>query len=216
MVKAVTMSKYFERKRHWFVVGIIIGILLGIMLCSAVNVFAMSGLIKKPLVEVKAQLAEQVEINNKLRAELSVVKAQNMKLEAQIKVPIAAPIGANNTVEQLLQEIRVGRDYKVHNDKEIYVEREKSYQLQLKNQNDELLKLYGIFAILILALVWIVKNMFREMSNARYYQLSIAKMSQNGELEQVMKQKREIEDKKKLTYRAVNLYKSVMGRKEAL
>lgn len=168
--------------------------------------------------EVKGDLNGIKVENAQMKSEITGLRLQvkelNIKLEAQNKM-IA---GANNQINETRQEIRAGRDAYMGsgntNEKEIF-----KWQIELAKYQADIWKrlFYMQLKFIVLPLlgvvIWALKYSMKENSNARYYQVEIAKYSKNGEFDEMMKQKRMKEDEKRhkrITSQAVNAVKQYL------
>lgn len=81
------------------------------------------------------------------------------------------------------------------------------------NVNDTKLMMYiikgliGLCSSLIVIISLTVKSLFKQMDSARFYQMNVAKLSKNGEFENMMQQKKIWEKEKSILTKSINLIK---------
>jgi hypothetical protein len=153
-------------------------------ICFAWNPFA--GLVKAEVSAVKNQFDGEV---TGLKGDVSLVKGKidklieaNIRLSTKIDSQVNANAAAVAALKSDIQTMSAGRD-NINNDtglmwKIIY-------------------GLLGIIGTLIANQFWVVKRLFKEMSNARFYQLQYAAKTSAEELDAMMQRKKVIEEERK-------------------
>ncbi len=167
---------------------------------------------------IKAKVADEVAaVSNKLygettgiKGDLSVFKGRLDKL-AEINAKLTLQVEQQNKVIGVVsgnvQDIKA-RDITYHN--------------QVNNDTGLMWKIiYGLLTVIgtLLGIVrWVIKQLFKEMSNARFYQIQLAAETDAQKLDEIMKKKKEIDGQKKLLQKAINAAKSFKGvvKKEAV
>lgn len=150
--------------------------------------------VKNKITDITTEVGVVKDNNLKMQNEMGVMKENQIKLEmkiGQINNEISAKVtGLDKSINT---EIKAGRDANNNS----------------SNTNDTKLMMYiikgliGLCTTLICIVFWTVKAMFREMGNARYYQTSVAKLSKNGEFDEIMRFKKEIDRQKSITNKII-------------
>jgi len=172
--------------------------------CYAVSLFGVSAeYVKNKITEVKTEVGVVKDNNLKLQNEMGVFRDNQLKMEmkiGQINNELSAKIvGIDKSVSS---EMKAGRDAISGSG----------------NTNDTKLMmniiktLGGICTALIVIISLTVKNLFTQIDSARFYQNNVARLSKNGEFDEMMKQKKEMEKEKSLLNKSINLYKRVSAK----
>jgi len=164
---------------------------------------------KKPFLEMKAQIAEQMKLSDTMNTKISAIEKLNMKLADKLDAQNTAIAGVGNSVSKVSSDIKAGRDVNTStvNDTKIFEIQEKMYKNQIDVWRYLFYAICVIVGNLIAILSWIIRALFKEMSNARYYQVSVAKISQNGEFDKIMKEKKEYEKERSIINKAKKLFR---------
>lgn len=158
-------------------------------------------LFKKETKNIQTELAliKNLQLNNNMEVGTlkNTMRDLNLKI-GQMNLELSASVSAINNSKD--NSMKSGRDSVVTNDTKIFEIQKESFEYQVKVWK---YLFYSVFGLLS----WMVKQVFKENSNARFYQNSIAKLSKNGEFETVMQQKRMLEKEKSIFNKSMNLIK---------
>lgn len=168
-------------------------IISAVLLFMTVNAHAIFG-IEKILPDLNLFKAEMKGDVNGIKADVEKLVDINMKLDARMTANTNAIAGVGNS----LTKMSVGRDSITTNDSKIY-------EMQTELMWKIIYGLLGLIGTLVANQFWIVKRLFKEMSNARFYQVQLASQMETGKIEEIMKLKREIEERNSLTKKASNV-----------
>jgi hypothetical protein len=159
-------------------------------------------------IQPKFSIADQLKLADKVTGLESNIKALNAKVDGQL----AVVAGVNNQIKKVSTDIRSGRDTvtSTTNDTRIFDIQKDMYLEQIKVWK------YLFYAVVVLIvspllglISWVIKAMFKEQSNRTFYQIELGKMSKNGEFDEIMKRKREYDNRKKKKKEKPNVQETV-------
>ena len=179
-----------------------------------------SGMGKKPLVDARLQLAEQLKLADKVTG----LESKIDKVEGKVDAQGAAIAGVNNTVSKVSSEIKAGRDVITSNDTKVFELQIGMARYQAQVWRDLffwLLKL--VVAPLFVALSvqagrlwWVTRRAIKEADNSRYYQVKVAAATDTETVNKIMEQKKEIERQKTLISRLKKTGRELFKHKEVV
>ena len=155
-----------------------------------------------------------------VKGDVSGIKSAVATLSAKVDGQASAVAGLNNTVSKVSSEIKSGRDTitSTNNSTELM---ERIITIQRDSLSEQIKIWKSIFHWILILVVgpllslnaWTVKALFGEMSNARYYQASLASQVEPDEFETIMAKKKENDERKNLINKAINIGKDILNKK---
>lgn len=141
-----------------------------IILLMIINISPLFAMGKKPLVDARLQLAEQLKLADKVTGLEQKIDKMNMDVESQA----SAVAGVNNKIQRVSSEIKSGRDTITNNDSKLmehYIEANKELSTRMIGLESENKSLYRyiiyIFATLLLKAYTIIFFVIKLMLKAR-------------------------------------------------
>lgn len=190
--------------------------LLFIPTLSHCTIFGITdSIFKKQTNEIKTELSAIKEANLNNNMELGTIKNTMRDLQVSVgQVQNSLSVSAINNSKN--SSNNAGRDQNITNDTKIFEIQKEMYEAQIKVWKYLFYAICVLIVSPLLGLVsWTIKALFKEMSDARFYQTSLAKVSEQDTFDSIMTQKKEI-DKQKTIIAKFKQAKEMIMKKEGV
>lgn len=211
------MTRFYSRK-HWIVYTITIVLVLIMGICIG-KIFAMG---KMPLVQAKAQVAENLDIMNELKMTVKGLEANVKEMQNKLDGQVSTIGYMKGDISKVSSEIKSGRDTinTTQNDSKLM---ERIITIQKESLTEQIGIWKALFRWLIILIItpllslnaWTVKNLFRVMSDAKYFQAQTAAHVEPEVFDDILVKKKAHDDDKSIVSKVVKTIKTVTGNKEA-